>query len=220
MVGRSLADDASVALKATPRGTRVRPVLVVEPNGKTRSIIQTVLGSKGFRVVAAGSADEGLREIESEPVAPELVVAEAKLDGSDGFSLCSRLRAHQRTAQVPIILMSSSSGAQQEEWATQAGADDFVAKPTFARDLLSLVQLRAGSSFGETNFRENTIDLPLPILLRALLAGVRSGRIELFDPSAQVTFRHGGVVDPYFALTQDPEALLPILLLVYVAHSP
>jgi CheY-like chemotaxis protein len=213
MVGRSLADDASVALKATPRGTRVRPVLVVEPNGKTRSIIQTVLGSKGFRVVAAGSADEGLRQIESEPVAPELVVAEAKLDGSDGFSLCSRLRAHQRTAQVPIILMSSSSGAQQEEWATQAGADDFVAKPTFARDLLSLVQLRAGSSFGETNFRENTIDLPLPILLRALLAGVRSGRIELFDPSAQVTFRHGGVVDAYFGRTRGAEALVPMLLL-------
>ena len=213
MVGRSLADDASVALKATPPGTRVRPVLVVEPNGKTRSIIQTVLGRKGFRVVAAGSADEGLRQIESEPVAPELVVAEAKLDGSDGFSLCSRLRADLRTAQVPIILMSSSSGAQQEEWATQAGADDFVAKPAFARDLLSLVQLRAGSSFGETNFRENTIDLPLPILLRALLAGVRSGRIELFDPSAQVTFRHGGVVDAYFGRTRGAEALVPMLLL-------
>src|SRR6266849_3433544 len=213
MVGRSLADDASVALKATPPGARARPVLVVEPNGKTRSIIQTVLGRKGFRVVAAGSADEGLRQIESEPVIPELVVAEAKLDGSDGFSLCSRLRAHERTAQVPIILMSSSSGAQQEELATQAGADDFVAKPTFARDLLSLVQLRAGSSFGETNFRENTIDLPLPILLRALLAGVRSGRIELFDPPAQVAFRHGGVVDAYFGRTRGAEALVPMLLL-------
>ena len=213
MVGRSLADDASVALKATPPGARARPVLVVEPNGKTRSIIQTVLGRKGFRVVAAGSADEGLRQIESEPVIPELVVAEAKLDGSDGFSLCSRLRAHERTAQVPIILMSSSSGAQQEELATQAGADDFVAKPTFARDLLSLVQLRAGSSFGETNFRENTIDLPLPILLRALLAGVRSGRIELFDPPTQVAFRHGGVVDAYFGRTRGAEALVPMLLL-------
>jgi CheY-like chemotaxis protein/Flp pilus assembly protein TadD len=213
MVGRSLADDASVPLKATPPGARVRPVLVVEPNGKTRSIIQTVLGRKGFQVMLAGSADEGLRQIESEPVAPELVVAEAKLDGSDGFSLCSRLRAHERTAQVPIILMSSYSGAQQEEWATQAGADDFVAKPTFARDLLSLVQLRAGSTFGETNFRENTIDLPLPILLRALLAGVRSGRIELFDPPAQVTFRHGGVVDAYFGRTRGAEALVPMLLL-------
>src|SRR5260370_41771040 len=138
MVGRSLADDASVALKATRPGTRVRPVLVVEPNGKTRSIIQTVLGRKGFRVVAAGSADEGLRQIESEPVAPELVVAEAKLDGSDGFSLCSRLRAHERTAQLPIILMSSSSGAQQEELATQAGAYYFVSSPNFSQDSLSL----------------------------------------------------------------------------------
>jgi CheY-like chemotaxis protein len=213
MVGRSLADDASLALKATPPGARARPVLVVEPDGKTRSIIQTVLGRKGFRVVAAGSADEGLRQIESAPVVPELVVAEAKLDGPDGFSLCSRLRAHERTAQVPIILMSSSAGVQQEELATQAGADDFVAKPTFAQDLLSLVQLRAGSIFGETNFRENTIDLPLPILLRALLAGVRSGRIELFDPPAQVTFRHGGVVDAYFGRTRGAEALVPMLLL-------
>jgi CheY-like chemotaxis protein len=213
MVGRSLADDASVALKATPPRARARPVLVVEPNGKTRSILQTVLGRKGFRVVAAGSADEGLRQIESEPVVPELVVADAKLDGSDGFSLCSRLRADERTAQVPIILMSSSSGVQVEELATQAGADDFVAKPTFARDLLSLVQLRAGSSFGETDFRENTIELPLPILLRALLAGVRSGRVELFDPPAQVTFRHGGVVDAYFGRTRGAEALVPMLLL-------
>jgi CheY-like chemotaxis protein len=188
-------------------------VLVVEPNRKTRSIIQTVLGREGFRVVATSTADEGLRQIDSESLPPELVVAEAKLDGADGFSLCSRLRADERTAQVPIILMSRASGVQQEELATQAGADDFVAKPTFARDLVSLVQLRAGSSFGETNFRENTAELPLPILLRALLAGVRSGRIELFDPAAQVMFRHGGVVECYFGRTRGAEALVPALLL-------
>src|SRR5215831_20020043 len=99
MVGRSLPDDASAALKTGPLHARPRGVLVVEPNGKTRSIIQTVLGREGFRVVATGTADEGLRQIDSESFPPELVVAEAKLDGPDGFSLCSRLRADERTAQ-------------------------------------------------------------------------------------------------------------------------
>ena len=189
------------------------PVLVVEPNGRTRSIIQTMLGRKGFRVVAAGSADEGLSRIASEPMLPELVVAEARLEGSDGFALCNRLRKDRRTAQVPVILMSRSAGLRQEELATQAGADDFVAKPTFANDLVSLVQLRAGSSFGETEFRETTAELPLPVLLRALLAGVRSGRIEMTKPAGRLCFRHGGVVDASFGRTRDADALVPLLLL-------
>jgi len=189
------------------------PVLVVEPNGRTRSIIQTMLGRKGFRVVAAGSADEGLYRIASEPVLPELVVAEAKLEGSDGFALCHRLRRDSRTAQVPVILMSRSAGLQQEELATQAGADDFVAKPTFASDLVSLVQLRAGSAFGATEFRENTAELPLPVLLRALLAGVRSGRVELTEPEGRLCFRHGGVVEAWFGRTRGADALVPLLLL-------
>ena len=142
-MGRSLPDAASTT---TARADEVaaKIVLIVEPNSRTRSLIRGVLAREGFEVLAASNAEEGWGKMASARAVPAIVLAEAKLEGSDGFAFCNRLRSDPRTAQVPIILMSRGSGIENEDLATRSGADDFVCKPAFARDLLSLVQLRAG----------------------------------------------------------------------------
>src|SRR5260370_9900588 len=212
-MGRRLPDAASTTIGPRADGVGVKIVLIVEPNSRTRSMIRGVLAREGFEVLAAANAEEGWGQMASARAVQAIVIAEAKLEGSDGFAFCNRLRSNPRTAQVPIILMSRGSGEETEDLATRSGADDFVCKPAFAKDLLSLVQLRAGLPSQETRFRETTQKLPLATLLRAVLSGVRSGRIALDQGAGQITFRHGGAVDAYFGLSRGADALLPLLLL-------
>ena len=212
-MGRPLPDAASTTIGSRADEVGAKIVLIVEPNSRTRSVIRGVLAREGFEVRAATNAEEGWGQMAGARALPAIVLAEAKLEGSDGFAFCNRLRSDPRTAQVPIILMSRGSGEENEDLATQSGADDFVCKPAFAKDLVSLVKLRAGLPSQETRFRETTQKLPLAMLLRAVLSGVRSGRIELDQGAGQITFRHGGVVDAYFGRSRGAEALLPLLLL-------
>jgi len=212
-MGRPLPDAASTTIGSRADEVGAKIVLIVEPNSRTRSVIRGVLAREGFEVLVATNAEEGWGQMASARAVPAIVLAEAKLEGSDGFAFCNRLRSDPRTAQVPIILMSRGSGEENEDLATQSGADDFVCKPAFAKDLVSLVQLRAGLPSQETRFRETTQKLPLATLLRAVLSGVRSGRIELDQGAGQITFRHGGVVDAYFGRSRGADALLPLLLL-------
>jgi CheY-like chemotaxis protein len=212
-MGRSLPDAASTTIGSRADEIGAQIVLIVEPNSRTRSVIRSVLAREGFEVRAATNAEEGWGQMAGARTLPAIVLAEAKLEGPDGFAFCNRVRSDPRTAQVPIILMSRGSGGENEDLATQSGADDFVCKPAFAKDLVSLVKLRAGLPSQETRFRETTQKLPLAMLLRAVLSGVRSGRIELDQGAGQITFRHGGVVDAYFGRSRGADALLPLLLL-------
>src|SRR5262249_43380956 len=147
------------------------------------------------------------------------VVAEVQLPGADGFAFCGRLRADRRTARMPFILLSESANTRQVELATGVGADDFVVKPTYLRDVAALVRLKAGATSSDASFRAFTDALPLPELLRALLSGVRSGKVEVEHEGGEITFQRGRLVDATLREQRGLNALLPILLLADGAYT-
>ncbi len=61
----------------------------------------------------------------------------------DGISLCRRLRAQPSTAEVPIVLLTGSSDASDDE-GRAAGADAFVRKPFSPLELLETIEQLAG----------------------------------------------------------------------------
>src|SRR5260370_4449704 len=105
-MGRRLPDAASTTIGPRAEGVGAKIVLIVEPNSRTRSMIRGVLAREGFEVLAAANAEEGWGQMASARAGPAIVLAEAKLEGSDGFPFCNRLRSNPRTAQRPVILTS------------------------------------------------------------------------------------------------------------------
>ena len=60
---------------------------------------------------------------------PDLILLDVVMPGIDGFEVCRRLKADNRTARIPVIFITGNSDEQDEIHAFRAGAVDYVTKP-------------------------------------------------------------------------------------------
>ncbi|MGQ0504040.1 MAG: response regulator [Myxococcaceae bacterium] len=218
--GSGISERASPSIHAALLGQTTAPsILVVEPDPRTRSVLGAALVKAGLSVIAVANAEEALRQLTSDRGLPSVIVSEVDLAGLDGFGLCSQLRSELRTAHLPVLLLARKAEPMHRELATGAGADDFLPKPVFVNDIVSHVQLRASPRGMDGSYRTDTRSLPVPVLLRALLAGVRSGRVDLLEGRARISFRDGRVVGAALEKQQGEAALLRILLLAEGAYQ-
>jgi signal transduction histidine kinase/FixJ family two-component response regulator len=121
---------------ATPNLARPR-ILVADDNADMRHYVQRLL-TGNYDVVAAQNGETALQSALEEP--PDLVLADVMMPNLDGFGLLKALRSDERTASVPVILLSARAGEESRVEGIVAGADDYLAKPFSARELLAHVE--------------------------------------------------------------------------------
>jgi signal transduction histidine kinase/FixJ family two-component response regulator len=121
---------------ATPNLARPR-ILVADDNADMRHYVQRLL-TGNYEVVAAQNGETALQSALEEP--PDLVLADVMMPNLDGFGLLKALRSDERTASVPVILLSARAGEESRVEGIVAGADDYLAKPFSARELLAHVE--------------------------------------------------------------------------------
>jgi len=104
-------------------------VLVIDDEKNIRRTLAMVLGGEGYRVLEAGTAEEGLRILgdSDEPVA--LTILDLKLPGMDGLEALGRLRNDDATRDHPVIVISGHATAEEAVAAIRLGASDFFEKP-------------------------------------------------------------------------------------------
>ncbi len=194
-------------------GRERKSVLIIEPDERTRSVLEVGLAREGFDVIAAQTAEGALCFLGPDRPLPGMIISEADLRGSDGFSFCSTIRADQRAADLPVVLLSRTAEGWHRELAGGSGADQYLPKPVFLNDVIALARLMSGRSSWDARFPASTDELPIFQSLRAILSGVRSGRLELEDDSGWLGFRDGCVIDAMFENARGGEALRRLLLL-------
>jgi class 3 adenylate cyclase len=112
-------------------------VLVVDDLAANLRLMEAVLAPRGHRVILAGSGAEALDILRREDV--DIVLLDILMPDMDGYEVCRRIRADQRTAYLPVVMVTAS-GDQEKVNAIEAGADDFVAKPFAQPELLARVR--------------------------------------------------------------------------------
>jgi two-component system KDP operon response regulator KdpE len=110
-------------------------VLIVEDDAGIRGVLRMLLESQGFRVVEAETAARGA--IEARNHRPDLVVVDLGLPDQDGLSVIREIR---RFSPLPILVLSARTMETDKIAALDAGADDYVAKPFSAPELLARVR--------------------------------------------------------------------------------
>jgi putative nucleotidyltransferase with HDIG domain len=100
-------------------------------------VLRATLKSEGYQVVCAGTGEEALALAEAEP--PSLVILDVRLPGRDGFDVCSTLKKRKSSKAVPIIMISANSGEEARVRGLESGAEDFLGKPFYPRELLAKV---------------------------------------------------------------------------------
>lgn len=119
----------------TPR-TEAR-ILVVEDDARLRDLLEQELAVAGHRVVAVGTAGEGLYLAEEEPF--DLLLLDLNLPDGDGVEVAERLRGRR---EIPIVMLTARSDVESRVAGLYAGAADYVAKPFSLPELLARVHVR------------------------------------------------------------------------------
>lgn len=104
-------------------------ILVVDDMAETRRLMRRVLERSRFKVVEAGTGEEGLRVIESSR--PELVILDLRLPRMSGFDVARAVRSNPDAAVAATVLLACSASVQPEvqREAIEAGCDGFEGKP-------------------------------------------------------------------------------------------
>jgi adenylate cyclase len=119
-------------------GVRVAHILVVDDQRANVEMAAELLRVRGYRVDTAVSGEEALERVRNAP--PDLLVMDIVMPGLDGYEVCRRLRAHEDTALLPIVLVTSLDPYAERLKGIEAGADDFLSKPVNWPELFARVR--------------------------------------------------------------------------------
>jgi len=108
-------------------------ILVIEDNDKNRKLARDVLTFRGYRVMEAGTAEDGLKLAEESP--PDLVLMDIHLPGMSGIEALGELRAKEATRSIPVLAFTASVMSQDRHTITSAGFDGFLSKPIAIKEL-------------------------------------------------------------------------------------
>jgi two-component system, OmpR family, response regulator MprA len=111
-------------------------ILVIDDDPKIRSVVRRGLVYEGFRVVDAGTGEEGLEKARDQM--PDLVVLDVMLPGIDGLEVCRRLRG--AGDEVSILMLTARDEVKDRVEGLETGADDYLVKPFSFEELLARVR--------------------------------------------------------------------------------
>ncbi len=120
----------------TPAGRRPR-ILWADDNADMRDYVRRLLADR-YDVLAVPDGLAALAAARDK--SPDLVLTDVMMPRLDGFGLLRELRIDARTRTIPVILLSARAGEESTVEGLDAGADDYLAKPFSARELLARVQ--------------------------------------------------------------------------------
>jgi two-component system alkaline phosphatase synthesis response regulator PhoP len=110
-----------------PRPIGVR-ILLVDDEADNRLVYGDMIKAEGYSVRSEATAEDGLSSALKSP--PDLILSDVAMPEADGLWLLSRLRAEERTARVPVILMSGVRTSEKDLiGGLDGGADDYLPKP-------------------------------------------------------------------------------------------
>jgi two-component system cell cycle response regulator DivK len=106
-------------------------VLVVEDNDKNLKLARDLLERTGYRVLSAGTGEEGVRLAKEHR--PDLVLMDVQLPGMNGFAALAALRADPGTRGLVVAAFTASVMTEDVARIEAAGFDGYVAKPIAVR---------------------------------------------------------------------------------------
>jgi two-component system phosphate regulon response regulator PhoB len=114
-------------------------VLVVDDEPDIVALVAYHLAKAGYRVSTAATGPDALRAAREER--PALVVLDLMLPGMSGFDVLEKLRAHDATSEVAVLMLTARKEEPDRIRGLTLGADDYLTKPFSPAELV----LRVGA---------------------------------------------------------------------------
>ncbi len=122
-------------------------ILIVDDDAEIRSLLSQYLTKNGLRATAVADGRAMWQALDAGRI--DLIVLDLMLPGEDGLTLCRNLRA--KSSDIPVIMLTARGEETDRIVGLEMGADDYLAKPFSARELLARIKaiLRRARSLPE-----------------------------------------------------------------------
>ncbi|MBV8466019.1 MAG: phosphate regulon transcriptional regulator PhoB [Burkholderiales bacterium] len=113
-------------------------ILLVEDEPAIQELIAFNLQQSGHHVLRADSAEAGMTLVKS--ALPDLILLDWMLPGMSGIEFAKKIRADERTRQIPVIMLTARSEEADKINGLETGADDYITKPFSPRELQARIK--------------------------------------------------------------------------------
>ena len=114
-------------------------ILVVDDATANLQLLTNLLTAQGYTVYPASDGELALEFVRS--TLPDLILLDIRMPGMDGYEVCRRLKADERTRSIPIIFISILEDEGEKVKGFQAGAVDYITKPFQPEEVVARVRL-------------------------------------------------------------------------------
>ncbi|NNF51905.1 MAG: response regulator transcription factor [Gammaproteobacteria bacterium] len=154
-------------------------VLIVDDDRALSTMLAELLQEEGFRCTTAADGAEGLGKIQES--APDLVVLDVMMPGDDGVSTLRRLRESSR---IPVLMLTAMGADDDRILGLEAGADDYLAKPFVARELVLRIRAILNRAYAANDPNNRQADV---LTAGPLTVDLQKDRVTLGDAELNLT---------------------------------
>lgn len=113
----------------------MKKILVIEDEPAISKVLKAYLTKAGYEVIQAFTGESGMYHFRHS--SPSLVVLDIMLPDTDGIEI---LKAIREQSSCPVIMLTALSSIQQKLTGLESGADDYIAKPFVAEEVVARVK--------------------------------------------------------------------------------
>ncbi|HNX82239.1 MAG TPA: response regulator transcription factor [Candidatus Omnitrophota bacterium] len=152
-------------------------ILIVDDERDIVKLIDYNLKKEGFKTYTSYDGKDALVTAFEER--PALVILDLMLPEIDGLEVCRQLKKDEKTAQIPIIMLTAKSQETDKVVGLELGADDYVTKPFSVKELIARIKavLRRGKESVESG--ETFHDGDLLVDFAKITVTVSGKKVEL-----------------------------------------
>ena len=139
-------------------------ILIVDDSLNNLLLLELILSRKGYKVEAASSGQLALDSVDL--AQPDLILLDIMMPDMDGYEVCSRLKASDRTRGIPIIFLSAVVEASEKVKAFNAGGADYITKPFQTVEVVARVENQLRLRELDLQLRDKNLMLQQEIVYR------------------------------------------------------
>ncbi len=167
-------------------------VLIIDDSPLVRELLRDAFQAEGFRVMEAATGEDALKLAWKDP--PDLIIADIKMPGIDGWEVCRQIRKHPYTSFIPFIFLTEKREVSDRIKGLEMGADDYVTKPFEPEELLAraraifhrMLKREEEKIIQAKGLRGSTQMMELSDLLQLFGINSKTGILKISHPSGGV----------------------------------
>src|SRR5512132_4285022 len=113
-------------------------VLIADDDRDIVRFVEVNLRLEGFEVITAHDGQDALTK--ALDLQPNLILLDVMMPRMDGYELCTKLLADERSAHIPVIMLTAKSLSADKVQGLTVGADDYIIKPFDPMELIARIK--------------------------------------------------------------------------------